>query len=459
MKTILYSLLFLLISVQTSYAQQTSLNSLYNINRYHINSAYAGFNETIEAYAEHRAQWVGMQSAPATTFISVQSRVMKNMGLGGIIMHDKTDLSSTFTGVVSYAYRIKLGKEHNLRLGLSVGIYQSSLSPRDAIVDDELDEVYVKGNRSQISFKNDFSLYYNFKRLEFGLSIPQIFETSKWNKLTETKANVELDRHMVAYLSYAIPLGQRWEIEPSLLYRSLAVTNNQFDINAQVTYNNFISLGVGYRTNAGLLARFGIQIKDMLQIGYAYEFAGAQLHSITSGTHEILIGIKLRKKSKIVVPEPVKAAPIVEKAPEPIEKAPVIEEPIKEEPIKEVIVEKPQPEKIDLETFAFEVEFPLGGTEINESFTNSLNKIVEAMEKHPEVKLEITGYSDDIGSEAVKQRVSKQRADGVTSYLVNHGIDASRISSSGKSDKNPLVPNNSEENRRKNRRVEFKVIQ
>lgn len=453
MKTILFSILTVFVTIGTSSAQQISLNSLYNINKYHINSAYAGYNETFEAYLNHRAQWVGIQSAPSTSFLSVQSKIAKNMGLGGIVMYDQTDLSNTFTGVLSYAYRIKLGESHNLRLGLSAGIYQSTITPRKAIVDDQLDDVILNGNRSQIAFKNEVSLFYNFKGLEFGFSVPQIFETAKTNKLSTTRANIELKRHMVAYLGYDIFLGKRWNIQPSILYKSLDAKNNQLDINAQVTYNKLITLGVGYRTNTGLLARFGLQIKDMFQVGYAYEFAGNQLRSFTSGTHEIMLGFKLRKKVKNIEPEQVTTEP------EPIVEEIITEDIVEEEElIVEAPVEIPEPEKVDETIFDFDIRFPLNNSDIDNSFTNELDKIVEAMKNNPDIKLEVIGHSCDLGSEIVKRNIAQERADIVTNYLTSKGIDASRISNSGKSDKEPIVPNNSEENRKKNRRVEFRVM-
>lgn len=449
MKTILFSILITLVTIGTSSAQQISLNSLYNVNKYHINSAYAGFNETFEAYLNHRAQWVGIQSAPSTSFLSVQSKIAENMGLGGVVMYDQTDLSNTFTGVVSYAYRIKLGEAHNLRLGVSAGIYQSSITPRNGIVDDPLDEVVLNGNHSQIAFKNDVSLYYNFKGLEFGFSVPQIFETAKTSSLTTTRANIELKRHMVAYLGYDIALGNKWNLQPSVLYRGLDAKNNQLDLNAQVTYNKLITLGGGYRTNSGVLARFGLQIKDMLQVAYAYEFAGNQLRSFTSGTHEIMIGIKLRKKTAPIQQEQVTVEP------EPV----VEEEIIEEESIAETPVEVPEPEEVDETVFDFDIRFPLNDTNIDYSFTSELDKIVDAMKKHPEIKLEVVGHSCDLGAEIAKRNIAQQRANIVKTYLIDKGIDASRVSSSGKSDDQPLVPNNSEENRKKNRRVEFKVTQ
>src|SRR5690606_7822907 len=124
---------------------------------------------------------------------------------------DKTHLRNTITGVVSYAYRIKLGVAHNLRFGLSAGIYQSTIHPSKAIVDDQLDDVILNGNRSLTAFKNEASLYYNFKKLEIGFSVPQVFEMAQSTNLSASRANVDLKRHMVTYIGYDIALGKKWD--------------------------------------------------------------------------------------------------------------------------------------------------------------------------------------------------------------------------------------------------------
>ncbi len=453
-KTFISSILFTFISITTCSAQQIFLNSLYTVNRYQINSAYAGFNSNMEAYLSHREQWVGMKSAPSTSFFSLQSVVGENIGLGGTIAYDQTNLINTFSGAASFGYRIKLGKAHNIRLGVSAGIYQLSINMRKAIVDDPFDNIILDGNRSQISFKNEVSLYYNYKKLEFGLSIPQMFETAKTKNLSAKLANVQLKRHIVAFLGYDIQLNNKWSIQPSLLYKSFNLKNNQLDINAQVTYNNFISLGTGYRTNNGFKAQFGVLIKDIFQLAYAYEFSNTHLRKFNSGTHEIMLGIKFRKKEKDVVPELV-----VENKPEPIFESTEVEKIIEEKVSSAPIIEPSETEKIDSTISDIKIQFPLNNTSLDKAFTSELDKLAEMMKEHPQLKIEIIGHSCDLGTDPIKNKIAQQRADVVKNYLISKGINSSRLSSISKGDREPLVPNISEENRQKNRRIEFRVIQ
>ena len=67
------------------------------------------------------------------------------------------------------------------------------------------------------------------------------------------------------------------------------------------------------------------------------------------------------------------------------------------------------------------------------------------------------GHTDSVGSDAFNQKLSEQRAAGVRSYLISKGVDASRIQSQGRGEKEPLASNATAQGRAQNRRVEIEV--
>ncbi len=79
------------------------------------------------------------------------------------------------------------------------------------------------------------------------------------------------------------------------------------------------------------------------------------------------------------------------------------------------------------------------------------------MKKNPNYTLEIEGHTDNTGDAAKNMDLSQRRANTIKKYLVTKGIDEKRLTAQGFGDTRPLVPNDSEENKAKNRRVEFKV--
>jgi len=84
-----------------------------------------------------------------------------------------------------------------------------------------------------------------------------------------------------------------------------------------------------------------------------------------------------------------------------------------------------------------------------------LDEIAQMLRAHPEVTLLIVGHTDSRGSEAYNQRLSEQRAESVANYLIQRGVSASRVTTSGRGELEPRGTNSTEAGRQLNRRVEI----
>lgn len=85
-----------------------------------------------------------------------------------------------------------------------------------------------------------------------------------------------------------------------------------------------------------------------------------------------------------------------------------------------------------------------------------LQQVLALFTGDPQLSLEIGGHTDNVGTPAYNQTLSEKRAAAVRDWLVAHGVAASRLTSRGYGESQPLVPNDSDANRAKNRRVELK---
>lgn len=97
--------------------------------------------------------------------------------------------------------------------------------------------------------------------------------------------------------------------------------------------------------------------------------------------------------------------------------------------------------------------------ELKEKSLTELNKVIRIMNEKPSVHVEIGGHTDSDGSASYNKQLSLKRAQSVVSYLVEKGIDRSRLSGIGYGADHPIRPNDSDENKQANRRIEFKIIQ
>jgi OmpA-OmpF porin, OOP family len=147
-------------------------------------------------------------------------------------------------------------------------------------------------------------------------------------------------------------------------------------------------------------------------------------------------------------PPPPKPAPPPEPKPAPPPPAPEKPKPEPEKP-------KPVAEKI---TFAADVLFDFDKAVIKPEGKSKLDDISNKVRG---VNLEVViaiGHADWIGTDAYNQRLSVRRAESVKAYLVSKGIEANRIYTEGKGEKQPVADNKTREGRAKNRRVEIEVI-
>lgn len=102
--------------------------------------------------------------------------------------------------------------------------------------------------------------------------------------------------------------------------------------------------------------------------------------------------------------------------------------------------------------------FDLNKYDLKEKSVTELDKVIRFLTENPSIRVEISGHTDNLGTAAYNLQLSLKRAQAVSSYLVAHGIDQGRVTQKGYGAQKPLAPNDTEENRQINRRIEFRLI-
>jgi outer membrane protein OmpA-like peptidoglycan-associated protein len=103
------------------------------------------------------------------------------------------------------------------------------------------------------------------------------------------------------------------------------------------------------------------------------------------------------------------------------------------------------------------VNFDFNKATIKSDSAAILDDAVATLNKASTVNVDVVGHTDSVGSESYNQKLSERRAEAVMGYLVDHGISASRLSSSGRGESEPVASNDTKEGRYENRRVELRT--
>ena len=104
------------------------------------------------------------------------------------------------------------------------------------------------------------------------------------------------------------------------------------------------------------------------------------------------------------------------------------------------------------------VLFDINKATIKSAAFSELDNIVDILNNQPKLSIELQGYTCSLGSDAYNLQLSDKRANAVKDYLISRGIDNSRVTAKGYGEANPIASNDTEEERKKNRRVRIVPI-
>lgn len=323
-----YFLLMLIGMVVVAQAQQRPYYTQYIMNNYIINPAVAGIENYWDVKASHRVQWVGLQDAPVTTYITAHGRLKKDPyqsstatgfrakgmnprgeaywrdytaaephhGVGFTMLNDKTGPLNRFAAYGTYSYHLGLSPTTNLSAGVSVGFTNLSLDASKLNFGNTTVDPAVASSGVINRLKPDVSagLWLYSKDYFIGLAAQQIIPQNvafSDNIVTLTKGR--LVPHLFLSAGYRLTISEDFNLLPSMLIRYISPLPLGFDINAKLQYQDFLWAGTSYRYKDGFAAMVGLNLSNTMNIGYSYDIQTSRINTISRGTHEILIGFLL----------------------------------------------------------------------------------------------------------------------------------------------------------------------
>ncbi len=294
-KTKFLLLLVLMLELTLGYAQQEPSFAQYNFNTQIINPAYAGTWENLGFMALGRNQWVGMEGAPKTYTLSVQSPTrFRNVSVGFNIMSDKAGFENRILLNLDYSYRLQVNNDMFLRLGIKGGItsYRVNFSEYIGYPGDPADPMFMGDIDKKILPNFGIGSYFYGERYYFGLSIPKILQNNIDNNYTNYSTSAEL-RHYFLIGGYVYDISDDVQFKPTILTRIVWGAPVIFDLSANFLLRDYIWLGANYRLgdSFGFVAQWIFD--NQLRIGYGVEFSTSAMGSLHSGTHEVMVSYEL----------------------------------------------------------------------------------------------------------------------------------------------------------------------
>lgn len=104
------------------------------------------------------------------------------------------------------------------------------------------------------------------------------------------------------------------------------------------------------------------------------------------------------------------------------------------------------------------VNFDFDKSTLKPTATNILDGVARKLSEQGEIRYEVAGFTDSVGSDTYNQSLSERRAAVVREYLVAHGVDGEQLTTRGYGEANPVAGNDTQGGRAKNRRVEVRPV-
>jgi len=306
-------------------AQQRPQYTQYILNNYILNPALSGIENYTDLKMSSRDQWVGLNGAPRTMYLTVHMPIGKkdyktsatsfavpgenprgtnywqnytasepHHGIGLMILNDKSGLYNRFSADLSYAYHIGLSPRTNMAAGFAGGIMKIGRDVAKSTFNNGDPSDPAQGTVEDIyKIRPDLSAGIWIYAADYfvGLSAQQII-AQKVSFVDDT-LGFKLVPHLFATAGYRYLINDDVNVLPSLMIKYISPLDPQFDANIKFQYRDLFWIGGSYRFQNGYAAMLGLNIGNTFNLGYAYDFTTTKLNTVSKATHEIIIGFLL----------------------------------------------------------------------------------------------------------------------------------------------------------------------
>lgn len=329
--------MFVLVCSDEAISQQRPHYTQYILNQYIINPAISGIENYVDLKVSSRDQWVGLNGAPKTSYLTVHAPIGKkdyrtsatsyeipgqnprgkyywenytaaepHHGIGLSIINDRTGSFNRFSAVASYAYHLGLSPTTNISGGIAAGISRIGIDRSKHDFDGYGDPVdpatgsAISGEIRKIKPDISAGVYLYSRDYFIGLSAQQIVpQTLSFTDNAVIPVTGKLIPHVFLTAGYRFLMTDDINVIPSIMLKYIkgSSTNDfQPEANVKMQYRDLVWIGASYRYQDSYAAMLGLNVSNKFNVGYAYDYTTSNLNSVSRGTHEFMLGFLIGNK-------------------------------------------------------------------------------------------------------------------------------------------------------------------
>ena len=313
------------------------------MNSYLINPAVSGIEDYIDIKTGYRNQWTDFPGAPVTYYVSANmpigkpdrtstgatpnisktirrplslstefrgaSRVPGHHGVGIAFISDRIGAAVQNSITASYAYHIPVSGTMKVSIGASGGITQYGVDFSKIQVKDNPDQATVGISQLNAIQPNlNVGAWMYSRHFFLGISANQlIFDNFNYTSKDVTAGTYSwLGTNYTHYFltaGYRHEINEEWAIIPSTMIKRVSQAPITYDINLKAIHKDRFWFGGSYRHKDAVVGLLGVNISSFINLGYSYDFTLSDISERSKGSHEVVIGIMLNNRHRIVCPQ------------------------------------------------------------------------------------------------------------------------------------------------------------
>jgi type IX secretion system PorP/SprF family membrane protein len=314
------------------FSQQIPQYSQYLRNQFMVNPGAAGMYDFTDITLSGRWQWLGFgnNTEPMTAYASFStllrnrvkpaynpafrtSMVVPNPqvstgklkhAVGGQMLIDQYGAFRRINFGGTYSIHLPVSEKYNLSFGTRLGLSNNTFLSERAVVLNTIDptqmyaggdaeyDAYTQNQGSKFIMDIGAGLYFYSDKMFVGVSADHL--SKDMVEFGSGTANFNTQLHYNILAGVKIPLNEEFTLTPAVLIKNMRPAPFSIEGTLMAEYKEWMWFGLSYRHKDAVVGMFGMNISEQWKIGYSYDYSISYMGKVSSGGHELVLGIMLR---------------------------------------------------------------------------------------------------------------------------------------------------------------------